>query len=332
MYKSILLFNFDNNLTNLINVNDANIYLKKELEKIKSRKEQDKNYDVHVSVDKNRCIIDKIDYSFVKIDYFTNKAIKKTKIIDNENKYRVWSLLQKEILYNDIMITKFINFLMKDGKKYLAYKNFELALSFLKNYIPEHPLLILRKILYGHEQYFDYKLIRSKKSKKIIFIIPKFVYGKARWLKPLKLLVNEFFYDQSILHKSPFFRKYYRRLAFTFFRMYVKHDNLIEEILNNKVMLIAKNYKRLYDYFNKKKKQTYRYNKLDKDTKWNWTVGSNWEELKIDAIEKKNNEDIWDNRFFDFYNKQLENVGAVKIKPRKLKKRHMHTYFPWYGE
>lgn len=276
----------------------------------------------------------KINYSYVKINYFKKKAVKHEESKDiNVKDFRIFSLLQHEILYNDFLIKKFVNFLIKDGKKYLAYKNFELALSILKQITHQHPLFFLRYNFYLNEQFFDYKNIISKKSKKIIFVFPKFVEGKARWLKPLKLWIKEFFYDQAILYKLPLFRKFYIRLAFTLYRLYKKHSFLIRKYIEEKNIVVTQHYKKIHNIFeNKKRKRKIMYFRTDKDTKWNWTQGRYWKNRSIEATTEYNETNIWNNKLFEYEKRNMLNRGAIKTRPRKLKKKNVHKSFPWFGK
>lgn len=341
MKKTLLLYNdltMRKKYMNLNQIEQNKLFNKEEREKnlindIVKKKKLDS-----YGIDLIRKEYGKVDYSFVKINYFKERAIQPDLPLEEEEKYtlknlNVFSLLQGEVLYNDFLISKFVNFLIKDGKKYLAYRNFEYAISFLKQITFGHPLFYLRYYFYLNEQLFDYKEIISKRTKKRLFIIPKFVEGRSRWLKPLKLWVMEFFYDQSLLYKITFFRKFYLRLAFTLFRLYKKHRFFIKKYVINKHIVVAQNYKRLpINYIlnkNRKIKIKKKNDFNDKSSKWNWTKGRNWKDYNIHSNIYKNEYNIWKNKSFEYKETKVMYKGAIKTNPRKLKKKHIHTYLPW---
>jgi len=273
-----------------------------------------------------------IDYANINMNYFINKAIKEVKVKTlTAHDFGIFSLLQHEILYNDFLIKKFVNCLIKDGKKFFAYKTFEYAICFLKKKIHRHPLFFLRYFLHLSEQCFDYKEVRAKRTNKVLFIIPKCIEGNARWLIPLKIWISEFYRDQIILYKFPFFRPLYLRVAFTLFRICKTHSFFVQRIVKNKSAEVSKHQTRIeHPFENKKKKRLRRYLKGDNNTKWNWVKGRNWKEYNKMSSLKITNSEIWSNTFFND-NQSGEFIrGAVKTNPRRLKKKHVLSSYQWF--
>jgi ribosomal protein S7 len=74
-------------------------------------------------------------------------------------------------MYNDIHIKKFINFLIKKGKKFKALSIFYKVLTLLKEITSMSPIYIIKSLFSSNQKmfFFESKEVKKKKKIKVLF-------------------------------------------------------------------------------------------------------------------------------------------------------------------
>jgi len=85
--------------------------------------------------------------------------------------------IQPDILYNDILVSKFINHVMKKGKKFLATRIVYGAFDLIKKQTKEDPLEVFKKALENAAPLME---VRPQRVGGATYQVPREVKGKRR--------------------------------------------------------------------------------------------------------------------------------------------------------
>lgn len=190
----------------------------------------------------------------------TNPLFEDTSSLDiSIHDYR-WVLY---FLYQDIHIKKFINFLIKKGKKFKALQIFYNVLTILKEITSISPIYIIKSIFASNQKmfFFDSKEIKKKTKIKILFY---------KWKKRAMTPYHSFFAELKDLYITDYisisekiaYLLITNLIEFSGQQLEIEAVETVEKVLKHKYILLRKTKKNIY---NKKIRSRYSRYKANKD-------------------------------------------------------------------
>ena len=175
------------------------------------------------------------------------------------------SYLFSEIILSDFLIKKFINKLMRDGKKYLIYHNFEKSIIFLKQNYKINGLDLIRFLFNQYPFFCTYKIKYIGKHRKKI-VEPILLEPKQQYIKLVEFIIKRYKILKDTYKTLPF----YKQLSLTF--LYLLYN---PKIMTNKIRhtseVVFQNRFRIKKIIPLTKKPYLSFTRLRKSTRFNWS-------------------------------------------------------------
>lgn len=102
-------------------------------------------------------------------------------------KKRVPRPLTTDPIFRDLIVAKFVNYLMKDGKKAVAYKIVLKAFEMVKDKTGENPVIILKKAIDNTSPYVE---VISRRIGGATYQVPKEVRTERRSFLAMRWLIE----------------------------------------------------------------------------------------------------------------------------------------------
>jgi hypothetical protein len=127
-----------------------------------------------------------------------------------------------ELILNNIYIRKFINLLMKDGRKYSAFRCFYKMLSFIYSHFGVDPLFIIACLFSNNRIKYDITVKKIKSNRVLYF--PRYLFG------PSQLFRSMHFFFSELSNFSINVDKYYKKVGIFLIKCFINPDILRERI------------------------------------------------------------------------------------------------------
>lgn len=147
-----------------------------------------------------------------------------------------------DLILNSVYVRKFINLLMKDGRKYSAFKTFYSILSFIHFYFGVDPLFLISYIFSNNRVKYDVTVKKIKSNRVLYF--PRFLYG------PSQLFRSMHFFFLELMDYSFDVNKYYQKVGLMLVQCFMNQE-IIRERIREIYKLVFQNRFRL-SFFPKK--------------------------------------------------------------------------------
>jgi hypothetical protein len=141
-----------------------------------------------------------------------------------------------ELIINNIYIRKFINLLMKDGRKYSAFKVFYRLLSFIYLHFSVDPLFIIASLFSNNRIKYDVTVKKIKSNRVLYF--PRFLFG------PSQLFKSMHFFFSELSNFSIDVDKYYKKVGILLIKCFINPD-ILRDRISSIYELVFKNRHRL---------------------------------------------------------------------------------------
>lgn len=132
-----------------------------------------------------------------------------------------------DLLLTNLFVVKFINFMMRDGRKYSAVRSFCQMLHFVNSYFDVDPMFLIYYIFNQHRIRYDVYVRKLGSSRNVVF--PRTLYGPSQIFKCM-----HFFFDEARKHGYGV-RKYSQQIGLTLVRCFLDPmilNSRIKEIYN----------------------------------------------------------------------------------------------------
>lgn len=127
-----------------------------------------------------------------------------------------------DLLLTNVFVSKFLNFMMRDGRKYAALRSFYKMLCFVHSHFHVDPLFIIYSMFKRHRMIYDVFVRKLGSSKTVVF--PRALRGQSQVFKSM-----HFFFEEVRRH-SYGVSKYYEKVGLTLVRCF-----LDPMIINNRI-------------------------------------------------------------------------------------------------
>jgi hypothetical protein len=130
--------------------------------------------------------------------------------------------LFSDLILNNVFIKKFVNFLMKDGRKYNALKVFYSILSFVYSYFGIDPLFIIAYIFSRNRVKYEVRVKKIRSNRELYFFRP--LYGPSQLFRSMHFFFSEI--HNVGFDVSEYYKKVGLMLVYCFIRPEVLRNRL----------------------------------------------------------------------------------------------------------
>jgi hypothetical protein len=130
-----------------------------------------------------------------------------------------------DLIINNVFVMKFINLLMKDGRKYNALKVFYSILSFIHLQFGIDPLFLIAYVFSRNRVQYDIRVKKIRSNRELYF--PRTLYGPAQLFRSMHF----FFMEISNISFDVF--EYYKKVALMLVYCFIR-----PEIIRSRIQVI----------------------------------------------------------------------------------------------